>query len=721
MISLCLIVGNVAEYIERCLRSFAPVADEIVLVRAIGSQKPDNTIELARQVCAEVGKPLVIGEYRNAEAHQDWPHVDSFAAARQMSFDLAAHPWAFWCDTDDVLEAGAEKARALAQRGGFAGFVMPYKIIGRGVSVPRERLILREAGRWAHPVHECFEFKVQPPRVEEASDVIVTHVPHLTKTGSNERNLRILRSIPETEMTAGLWYHLHGELTGAGDIEGSIAAAKKALASPDIGTPERYELFLNLSRISKDPNVKASFLHQAYAADPKRREALGMLVCNSLDYGNNADGLAYARQMDGTPAPPVADWNDRAGAYGWLGDDILAQALRANGLAREAEDIRRRSLAAAGGPRIALLHATRGRAVQASRARKAWLDLAERPEQVEHIFVFDADDKESEPLSRMHHLRIEPGGGCVAAWNHALWATAAPVVVQLSDDWVPTPYWDSEILKRIGDVNQPAVLAISDGLRNDQLLCMAIATRAYCAQDGFLFHPQFTGVYSDNYFTNCAYARGQVIEARDLVFTHDHPAGGKKPSDATYEAQNAPARYAEGERVMKWLASGRDWSTVPGFFNYIGFYDQIAKWLKDGDTVAEVGVFKGRSLAFLAQACQRAKKRVHIFAVDNFTDSGRPEFEANLDRCGVRDMVTIIESDSAEAAKLVPDNLAFAWIDAAHDYDSVKRDLCAWRGKIRKGGILAGHDAQHEPVMRAVREDIPKARPMGCLWAMFYE
>ena len=31
LISLCLIVGNVEEYIERCLESFAPIADEIVV------------------------------------------------------------------------------------------------------------------------------------------------------------------------------------------------------------------------------------------------------------------------------------------------------------------------------------------------------------------------------------------------------------------------------------------------------------------------------------------------------------------------------------------------------------------------------------------------------------------------------------------------------------------------------------------------------------------
>ena len=48
---------------------------------------------------------------------------------------------------------------------------------------------------------------------------------------------------------------------------------------------------------------------------------------------------------------------------------------------------------------------------------------------------------------------------------------------------------------------------------------------------------------------------------------------------------------------------------------------------------------------------------------------------------------------SVEAAeKVEPQSLDFAYIDARHDYDSVKEDLAAWCDKVRPGGILAGHD-----------------------------
>jgi hypothetical protein len=48
---------------------------------------------------------------------------------------------------------------------------------------------------------------------------------------------------------------------------------------------------------------------------------------------------------------------------------------------------------------------------------------------------------------------------------------------------------------------------------------------------------------------------------------------------------------------------------------------------------------------------------------------------------------------SVEAAAKVPDHaLDFVYVDARHDYESVKEDLHAWASKVRPGGILAGHD-----------------------------
>lgn len=755
LISLCLIAGNVEEYIARCLESFAPIADEIIVVRAIGNAWPDRTLDIAREKFG-----AITGEYRNASGHEDWPHVDNFAAARNFAFALATGRYWFWADTDDVLKSGAELIREHAERAEYPLLILPYEIFGRGVTVPRERLILRGTpGKWKYPVHESFQFEMEVPAASD-DRIVVQHLPKPSKTGSIDRNLRILTSIPEAEMTPGLWFHLHQEHKAAGQIAKAIDCAKKALSSPDIGQPEKYELLCDLARMSAHrPELSGAYLHQAFAADPCRREALGMLSATAIDLGRNREALAYARQMMATERPAQWSWNDRQSAYGWLGLDILQQALRANGQREEAEAIRQQILATEvqRGPIISLLHATRGRPRQASIARKKWLDLAEHPERIEHIFAIDADDRASDPLRRFHHLELDGTGGCVAAWNAAAGESIGQVLVQLSDDWTPPAKWDTLILERlnvgteifdveadvdgsrqgwtVSGLQLPRVLAIHDGHRTDDLLCMAICTRAYFLLDYFLFHPWFTGVYSDNWFTQRAQERGAIVDARDFVFDHDHPAfKADVPMDETYARQNATQRYEEGRAVLSELFERADWSTVPGFFNYWPWYQQIARTLQDGDTFIEVGVWMGRSLIYLVQECLRlGKTGIRFVAIDTFVGeqdqpahsaivaehggSLRATFEANLERCGVAGSVTIIEGDSAESAAAFADgSIAGIFIDAAHDYESVRRDVAAWMPKVCPGGILSGHDAQHEPVQRAVTELIPDARRIGCIW-----
>lgn len=738
-LSVCLIVGNVEEYIGRCLESFASLADEFSIVRAIGGQTPDKTIDIAKEVAERNGKPLILGEYRNKPENADWPHIDDFAAARNQSFDQATGDYLFWCDSDDILEEGAAGiARELADRGGFPCFIFPYRIFGQGVTVPRERMIARGAGRWTSPVHECIEFMVEPVKAVQDERVVVIHLPHFTgpkaKTGSVSRNMRILKSIPADKMDVGLLYHLHGEYICADDIPNAIETAKKALACKELGRPERYEIFMRLANFAELPQEKEAFLHQAYKADPRRREALGLLTCNALDYQQNELAMAYAKSMMALPMPRDIAWNSRADAYGWLGYDFYAQALRANGQFFEADEIRRKALAEVGGARITLVHATRGRPQKAAFARKMWFDMAEHPERVEHVFCIDQDDDESFPLTRMHHIVVPSDLGCVGAWNFGTFSSNSDVVVQMSDDWTPPPMWDKIILERIGDVTKPAVLAVSDGVREDKLLCMAICTRAYWQQDNFLFHPWFTGVFSDNWFTDQAYLRGQVIEARDVVFEHAHPAFGKGKLDATYLRQNSKERYDQGAAVYAELQKRTDWSTCHGWFDYWQFYNQIAKYLNDGDSIAEIGVWQGRSIIYMAQTLKRMGKRCKIYAVDTFKGeegqqthadliaaSGgnlRDVFEANLKRCGVEDCVEIIQGDSAEMAAKIPDgSLTFAYIDADHHYQPVLRDVKAWLPKLRPTGILAGHDAQWSEVRRAVLEVIPDSKFMGSVWS----
>jgi hypothetical protein len=46
----------------------------------------------------------------------------------------------------------------------------------------------------------------------------------------------------------------------------------------------------------------------------------------------------------------------------------------------------------------------------------------------------------------------------------------------------------------------------------------------------------------------------------------------------------------------------------------------------------------------------------------------------------------------AAAAATEPGSLDFVYIDADHEYESVRADIEAWQDRIRPGGVLCGHD-----------------------------
>ena len=91
----------------------------------------------------------------------------------------------------------------------------------------------------------------------------------------------------------------------------------------------------------------------------------------------------------------------------------------------------------------------------------------------------------------------------------------------------------------------------------------------------------------------------------------------------------------------------------------------------------------------------------------------------------VKHQINPIKSLSWDGAAFYEDNsLDFVFIDAAHDYESVKKDINAWFPKIKKGGVIAGHDYTWcADVQKAVNEFF-KGKTIyeteGC-WAYFTE
>ena len=718
-LSLSVITGNCERDVARFLDTFQPHFDEVVMVRAVGSQTPDNTLYMA----AERG--CVIGEYKNPPDN-DWPHVDDFAAARNASAALCTGDWIVWADMDDTAE-GLEHIRTLiAKLPEDVGILsIPYIVSDQGVIGNFRERAWRNNGnyQWKNALHEnLVQVSGEPEKQAQSSEVRIVHIPRQDRECSKDRNLTILESIPDEDRTHAHTFYLMVEYSRRRDAR-AIELAREFLDHPEGGLAERFETYMTLAAMAEDYNDKAAIYTQAWTEDPSRAEPLYELTALSMSCDEPQRALAYARHMMTCKFPDKPCWNHRKMFYGFFREDLFLQSLRMAGRALESDTRRHNMLATSGMTTISLLHATRGRPMQAVRTRMEWLRMADHPERVEHLFAADYNDETAEVFVRFPTAFLAGDGGPVAAWNAAAAASRGDVLLQLSDDWKPFRGWDTAILEAIGDTSKPAVLAINDGHRTDDLLCMAILTRARYEQQGYLFHPEFFSMFSDNHFSQCAWRDRVVIEARDrITIEHMHPAFGKSEMDETYARSNDQFHYLTGRGIWDRIRDSiRVSSDVEGWCDYRSLYSSIAKALPDGAQVVEIGSWQGQSAIHLCQRLQDINKPAVVHCVDTFLgEQEQPAhvdivaghggtvlhvFKDNIAAAGVADMIQIHQGDSAEsAADFADGTLDFVFIDAAHDYDSVVKDLAAWWPKLKPGGIFAGHDYPWHEVKKAVHE-----------------
>ena len=163
-------------------------------------------------------------------------------------------------------------------------------------------------------------------------------------------------------------------------------------------------------------------------------------------------------------------------------------------------------------------------------------------------------------------------------------------------------------------------------------------------------------------------------------------------------------------------------SDVSGFFNFHTLYNEAVAAAPDDGILVEVGCWYGRSVIYLAEQVLASKKNIRVFAVDTWRGSvellpviaGKHpgfvwhSFVNNIRACGVQSVITPMCLPSVEAATLVEDGtISMVFIDADHDYASVKADIAAWRPKVKANGILAGHD--YSACWAGVRQAVDEA------------
>lgn len=228
-ISLCMIVKNEEETIERCLGSVRGIADEIIIV---DTGSTDKTKEKASKFTDKI---------------YDFQWVNDFSRARNYAFSKAAMEYILWLDADDII-LPEDRAKFMELKFSLPedvdAVMMKYNTSfdsnGKVTfSYYRERLSKRIRGfQWREPVHEYLE--VYGKRIN--SDICITHAKPAERQGS--RNLHIYENIlaQGNELSSRGNYYYARELKDNGKYKEAA---------------EQFEKFLNLGRGWVEDNINA--------------------------------------------------------------------------------------------------------------------------------------------------------------------------------------------------------------------------------------------------------------------------------------------------------------------------------------------------------------------------------------------------------------------------------------------------------------------------------
>jgi predicted O-methyltransferase YrrM len=153
----------------------------------------------------------------------------------------------------------------------------------------------------------------------------------------------------------------------------------------------------------------------------------------------------------------------------------------------------------------------------------------------------------------------------------------------------------------------------------------------------------------------------------------------------------------------------------------------LASLAEKSQCIAEIGSWQGRSTSALA-----AHTKGIVVAVDTWQGSvehqpqlkGKPAsglwyaFQQNV---APYDNVWPLLANSLTGARIIshsPMRFDLIFIDASHDYESVKADIQAWLPLLVDGGVICGHDYMRWGVKSAVRQLVPKHRlvPNSSIW-----
>lgn len=228
-LSLCMIVKDEEDVIDRVLACSNRFADEIIIVDT-GSK--DKTKEICKNFTDKI---------------YDFVWCDNFSLARNFSFSKATKEYIMWLDADDyITEQNIQKIIALKNSNDQADVYMFKYVMGFVDGTPtfeffRERIVKNNSGfEWSGFVHEA----ITPHGKIKYQNIEIEH--RKQKVGNYMRNLNLYRKAQKSgiKFTPREQYYYSRELYYNGYYKKAIKELKKYFCLNDKFTPNIVGAYL---------------------------------------------------------------------------------------------------------------------------------------------------------------------------------------------------------------------------------------------------------------------------------------------------------------------------------------------------------------------------------------------------------------------------------------------------------------------------------------------
>lgn len=181
---------------------------------------------------------------------------------------------------------------------------------------------------------------------------------------------------------------------------------------------------------------------------------------------------------------------------------------------------------------LSIIHPSRNRPTEAIKAINNWLDKAHCRGCIEYILSLDIDDPSVINYKPDPKVKIVQNNNrsAIDAINNAAKICTGSIIIVVSDDFDCPIHWDAKLKYHLTGKSD-FLVKTQDGIQKT-LITLPIMDRAYFNRFGYIYHPDYRHMYSDQEMTAVGHLLGRVITL-PLLFPHNHYSVGKWEKDET--------------------------------------------------------------------------------------------------------------------------------------------------------------------------------------------